>query len=152
MAGNGVEVTPIGKNDIECQISDPFSGQDIWDPSAIYTSLGILVCGGYHYSSRSSVNTCNLLDTSNNRWTPFYNLTQGRYGFSMNDFGGTILAIGGGKSGTSSEYIKMKKGTKWVETNLGLNIVLHCSVSIDKSRTLITGGQQNGSVSNLIIE
>ena len=151
--GRGVEVTPIGrKNDTVCRISDPFGGKDVEHPSAVYTSLGIVVCRGYNVNIKyDSKKLCNRLDTSNNSWVPFPSLTRTRLRFTMNDFSGKILAIGGNKA-TTSEYIKIVKKAKWIEINLQLNIAYHCSVGIAQNKIIITGGHQHGSVSNFIIE
>jgi len=142
VGGRGVEVTPIGrKNDTLCRISDPFGGKDVEKPSAVYTSLGIVVCGGV--KSGYASNTCTRLDTSNNNWVPFFNLTRNRYRFTMNNLNGRILAIGGGSSAsTSSEDVNVKTGTKWIERSLGLNLKEHCSVGISENSLIITGGYQ----------
>ena len=136
-----VEVTDLGsKNNTDCQIAD--LPEALYGHSAIYTKIGLLVCGGtadYRISKK-----CYIL--GNGSWAPFPDFTQPREFFSLTVLNEKIVMIGGINAERSIEYFNIQNGSRWENKTLEFDVANHCAVAINKTTIMIIGGYQDNQV------
>ena len=136
-----VEVTDLGsKNNTDCRIAD--LPEALYGHSAIYTKIGLLVCGGrtkYGYSKK-----CYIL--GNESWAPFPDFTQPRQYFSLTVLNEKIVMIGGENAERSIEYINLQNGSRWEHKTLEFDVAQHCVVAINETTIMIIGGYQGNQV------
>ena len=136
-----VEVTDLGsKNNTDCRIAN--LPEALYGHSAIYTKIGLLVCGGIQ-SSRYS-NKCYIL--GNGSWAPFPDFTQPRQFFSLTALNEKIVMIGGINARRSIEYFNIQNGSRWENKTLEFYVAYHCAVAINETSIMIIGGYQDGKV------
>ena len=123
--------------------------------SAVNSQVGPIICGG---STRTETSrNCHRLINSNGSWERFHPLNIGRRSFSMTEINDLLVSIGGSdprvnhlhhQATSSLEYINVLNGTKWIKRDMPFSIYSHCSMKINQSTILITGGwNPNGRVS-----
>ena len=120
--------------------------EDIREHSAIYSTIGIISCGGVN-KSIDAVNKCWRLNDKLT-WEKFAPLQLSRRDFTLNQINDRLVAVGGsgGKHWFYTlEYIDVGKSNVWTSKKLDdvTLIKSHCSVTINEQFIMLIGGIQN---------
>ena len=143
----------IGNNDLDIvEVVDNYTNckADTF-PRKLYGAVGIhgMICGG-ESNIRYSISSCWHLNP-NGKWTEGENMLERRVYFSLNKIDQDIIAIGGQSNwqvGISSvEKYSLRKNGGWSRLkDAPILIERHCTVIVNISYLLVTGGYQNAQV------
>ena len=139
----GISGTEIINEEKGLRCSIPSYPHSLWAHSATIIPTGILVCGGYRYSS-NSMNTCYQYKQSTSSWHSFPSMTTPRYKFDMIYLNQGIWAVGGdGNSGSqyTMDYFNMTSNL-WTKHSLPVYVYHHCLTQISEYQLILLGGYQ----------